>query len=94
MPSSKQARTANLILLCYVQETRYRQRYLDGIVNHETVRRIFTTRAKVIQKIRRFFDERDFMEVLCPFPQSRAFKLFPGAAVAMTPLVSFPPLRQ
>ena len=45
------------------QETRYRQRYLDGIVNHEFVRRVFDTRAKVIQKIRRFFDERGFMEV-------------------------------
>jgi len=48
-----------------VQETRYRQRYLDGIVNHDFLRRVFTTRARVIQKIRRFFDERDFMEVLC-----------------------------
>lgn len=46
-----------------LQETRYRQRYLDGIVNHSFVRRIFTTRAKVIQKIRSFFDERGFMEV-------------------------------
>ena len=45
------------------QETRYRQRYLDGIVNHQHVRKIFDTRAKIIQKIRRFFDERDFMEV-------------------------------
>lgn len=46
-----------------MQETRYRQRYLDGIVNHEHVRKVFDTRAKVIQKIRSFFDERNFMEV-------------------------------
>lgn len=59
------------------QETRYRQRYLDGIVNHETVRRIFTTRAKVIQKIRRFFDERDFMEVETPM-----MNMIPGGATA------------
>jgi len=30
-----------------LQETRYRQRYLDGIVNHDHVRNIFVTRASI-----------------------------------------------
>ena len=46
-----------------MQETRYRQRYLDGIVNHKDLRSVFTTRARIIQTMRRFFDERGFMEV-------------------------------
>ncbi|GBG83745.1 hypothetical protein CBR_g37546 [Chara braunii] len=47
------------------QETRYRQRYLDLIMNPE-VRGIFLTRTKVIQYIRRFLDERSFIEVETP----------------------------
>lgn len=44
------------------QETRYRQRYLDLMLNME-VREIFRTRSKVISHIRRFLDDRDFLEV-------------------------------
>ncbi|KAL7110602.1 hypothetical protein ACP275_05G036600 [Erythranthe tilingii] len=47
------------------QETRYRQRYLDLMLNME-VREIFKTRAKVISYIRRFLDEKDFLEVETP----------------------------
>ena len=46
-------------------ETRYRQRYLDLIANQRT-REIFRTRSKVINLIRRFLDERDFLEVETP----------------------------
>ncbi len=46
-------------------ETRYRQRYLDLIANRRTMD-IFQKRSKVINLIRRFFDERDFLEVETP----------------------------
>ena len=45
-----------------LQETRYRQRYLDLIMNSH-VRTIFETRTRIISFIRRFFDARGFMEV-------------------------------
>ncbi|XP_074291972.1 lysine--tRNA ligase, cytoplasmic-like [Silene latifolia] len=47
------------------QETRYRQRYLDLMLNGE-VREIFKTRARVISYIRRFLDNLDFVEVETP----------------------------
>ncbi|AQK64351.1 Lysine--tRNA ligase [Zea mays] len=47
------------------QETRYRQRYLDIMVNHE-VRHIFKTRSKVVSFIRKFLDDREFLEVETP----------------------------
>jgi len=56
-------------------ETRYRQRYADLAV-HPEVREIFRTRAKVIAFIRRFLDERDFLEVETPILQP----LYGGAA--------------
>ncbi|KAK4531845.1 hypothetical protein CCYA_CCYA09G2702 [Cyanidiococcus yangmingshanensis] len=46
-------------------ETRFRQRYLDLIVNRE-VRPIFELRASVIRFIRKFLDERGFLEVETP----------------------------
>lgn len=46
-------------------EQRYRQRYLDLIVNDEA-RAIFKTRSKVIRAIQGFLDARDFMEVETP----------------------------
>ncbi len=46
-------------------ELRYRQRYLDLIANQRT-KEIFKTRSKVINLIRRFLDERDFLEVETP----------------------------
>uniref|UniRef100_A0A453H4Q6 lysine--tRNA ligase n=1 Tax=Aegilops tauschii subsp. strangulata TaxID=200361 RepID=A0A453H4Q6_AEGTS len=58
------------------QETRYRQRYLDLMVNHQ-VRHIFRTRSRVISFIRRFLDERNFLEVETPM-----MNLIPGGASA------------
>ncbi|KAI6166006.1 hypothetical protein EDD17DRAFT_1550072 [Pisolithus thermaeus] len=47
------------------QETRYRKRYLDLIVSEDT-RRIFITRAKVINYIRNYFNNLGFLEVETP----------------------------
>jgi lysyl-tRNA synthetase class 2 len=47
------------------KETRYRQRYVDLIVNRE-VRTAFETRSKVIRYIRDYFNKRDFLEVETP----------------------------
>ncbi|OMO99502.1 Lysine-tRNA ligase, class II [Corchorus capsularis] len=47
------------------QETRYRQRYLDLMLNLE-VRQIFKTRSKIISYIRSFLDNLDFLEVETP----------------------------
>ena len=46
-------------------ETRYRQRYLDLIVNPE-VRETFLKRTEIIKAIRKYLDERDFVEVETP----------------------------
>ncbi|KAI0153068.1 lysyl-tRNA synthetase [Xylariaceae sp. FL1272] len=47
------------------KELRYRQRYLDLIMN-DTTREIFISRAKIIGGIRQFLNERDFLEVQTP----------------------------
>jgi len=47
-------------------ETRYRQRYLDLIANQEEVMPVFVLRSKVIRGIRRFLDDRGFLEVDTP----------------------------
>ncbi|MED6191532.1 hypothetical protein PIB30_117234 [Stylosanthes scabra] len=47
------------------QETRYRMRHLDLMLNSE-VREIFKTRSKVIAYIRKFLDNLDFLEVETP----------------------------
>ena len=46
-------------------EQRYRQRYVDLITNRES-RDVFVKRSKLIQYVRRFFEERSFMEVETP----------------------------
>ncbi len=46
-------------------ETRFRQRYLDLIVNEEA-RQVFRTRSAIIDSLRRFLTERDFLEVETP----------------------------
>ncbi|HHY91449.1 MAG TPA: lysine--tRNA ligase [Clostridiales bacterium] len=46
-------------------DLRYRQRYVDLIVNPE-VKKTFVLRSKIIKAIRRFLDERDFLEVDTP----------------------------
>jgi lysyl-tRNA synthetase class 2 len=46
-------------------ELRYRQRYVDLFMNPE-VRDVFIKRAKVVQALRQFFDERGYTEVETP----------------------------
>lgn len=58
------------------QEMRYRQRYVDLIVNPES-RDVFRTRSAVISFIRRFLDDRGFMEVETPMLHP-----IPGGAAA------------
>lgn len=57
-------------------EARYRQRYVDLMVNRE-VREVFEKRSRIIRRIRRFFEERDFLEVETPMMQP-----IPGGAAA------------
>jgi lysyl-tRNA synthetase class 2 len=49
-------------------ETRYRQRYLDLLANEE-VRNVFVLRSRVIAAVRRFMEERGFIEVETPVLQ-------------------------
>jgi len=58
------------------QETRYRQRYVDLIMNQE-VRETFHMRSKIITYIRRFFEDRGYMDVETPMLQG-----IPGGATA------------
>jgi len=46
-------------------EERFRKRYLDFIINSEK-RKIFLIRHKIIQNIRKFFDDREFIEIETP----------------------------
>lgn len=46
-------------------DLRYRQRYVDLIVNPE-VRDVFVTRSKIVRKVREFLDNRGFLEVETP----------------------------
>ena len=62
-PGHKDPDLPNPSLLFSLQDVRYRQRYLDGIVNNENMRSIFTTRARIVQFVRRYLDQRDFLEV-------------------------------
>jgi lysyl-tRNA synthetase class 2 len=57
-------------------EQRYRQRYVDLISNDE-VRQLFIKRIRIVREIRRFLDERGFLEVETPMLQS-----IPGGAAA------------
>jgi len=52
-------------------ETRFRQRYVDLIVNPE-VRSVFIKRGKIIREIRNFLDERGYLEVETPVLQTIA----------------------
>ena len=58
------------------QEVKYRQRYVDLITN-EATRNNFFIRSKVVEGIRKFLVERNFMEVETPMLQ-----VIPGGAVA------------
>lgn len=58
------------------KDTRYRHRYLDMIVNPH-VKRIFKVRNQVIDFVRSFLRERDFLEVETPM-----MNMIPGGASA------------
>ncbi|WP_075185598.1 lysine--tRNA ligase [Teredinibacter haidensis] len=58
------------------QEMRYRQRYVDLIVNPD-VRNTFVTRSRVVQFIRDYLNGRNFLEVETPMLQA-----IPGGATA------------
>ena len=58
------------------QETRYRQRYLDLLVNEES-RDVFRLRTRLVAAMRRFFDDRGFLEVETPMMHP-----IPGGATA------------
>lgn len=51
------------------KEVRYRQRYLDLIVNPE-VREVFRRRTAMVRYVRRFFEEKGFLEVETPILQA------------------------
>jgi lysyl-tRNA synthetase class 2 len=51
-------------------ETRYRQRYLDLLVNEES-RELFRTRTKIVHEVRAYLDGEGFIEVETPILQPR-----------------------
>ena len=57
-------------------EARYRQRYVDLVVNPQ-VRDVFAKRAKIVSTMRAFFDEKGYLEVETPILQP-----IPGGAAA------------
>ncbi|EGR28499.1 lysyl-tRNA synthetase, putative [Ichthyophthirius multifiliis] len=58
------------------QETRYRKRYLDLIMNPQ-IRNVFITRTKIIQYVKKYLDDRGFLEVETPM-----MNMIPGGATA------------
>ena len=58
------------------QETRYRQRYVDLIMN-ESSRQVFRRRSEIVAYIRAFLDSQDYLEVETPMMQ-----VTPGGAIA------------
>ncbi len=57
-------------------ETRYRQRYLDLIINPD-VKQIFLIRNRIVNFVRKFLNDREFMEVETPM-----MNLIAGGATA------------
>jgi len=64
------------------QEIRYRQRYVDLIVNEKS-REVFIRRSRIVQFIRSYLDAMEFLEVETPMMQP-----IPGGAVAR-PFVTY-----
>ena len=58
------------------QETRYRRRYVDLIMNEES-RSVFRKRSQIVAYIRAFLDSQDYLEVETPMMQTT-----PGGAIA------------
>jgi len=57
-------------------ETKYRQRYLD-LISNDSSREVFAKRITILREIRRFLEERDYLEVETPMMQP-----VPGGAAA------------
>ncbi len=57
-------------------ETRFRQRYVDLVMNPDA-KRVFRTRSAVLRYLREYFESRDFIEVETPMMQ-----VIPGGATA------------
>mmetsp|Transcript_21310 Transcript_21310/g.75821 ORF Transcript_21310/g.75821 Transcript_21310/m.75821 type:complete len:611 (-) Transcript_21310:127-1959(-) len=64
------------------EETRYRKRYLDLMVN-EGGAKVFETRARIVSSVRKYLDERGFLEVETPM-----MNMVAGGAVAK-PFVTY-----
>jgi lysyl-tRNA synthetase class 2 len=64
------------------REQRYRQRYVDLIINEES-RQVFQRRSKIIEFVRQYLNQRGFMEVETPMMQ-----VIPGGATAR-PFVTY-----
>merc|ERR1711892_824026 len=58
------------------KETRFRQRYLDLIINADVAKK-FKVRAQIVSYMRRFFDQMGFLEIETPM-----MNMFPGGATA------------
>jgi len=58
------------------KETRFRQRYLDLIINADVARK-FQVRAQIVSYMRRFFDQMGFLEIETPM-----MNMIPGGATA------------
>ncbi|KAI3845142.1 hypothetical protein MKX03_019809 [Papaver bracteatum] len=69
------------------QETRYRQRYLDLMLNPE-VRKIFRTLGKVVKYIRKFLDYLDFEEVETPMMSMIADRAAANQVITNTTRIS------
>jgi len=72
IPIAKEALDENGNKIVYDQfadkELRYRQRYVDLIVNPE-VKKVFITRSKIVTEIRKYLDEKGIIEVETPILQ-------------------------
>ena len=70
-------------------EKRYRQRYLDLIVSPQT-RETFRRRAQLVSTLRRWLDDRGFLEIETPVLQSVPGGQMPGHLKPITTPLIFP----
>jgi lysyl-tRNA synthetase class 2 len=68
LPVVKRDKAGNVYDAFTDPEQRYRQRYVDLTVNPE-VRKIFVKRSRIVSSMRRFFDEKGWLEVETPILQ-------------------------
>lgn len=76
LPSAKVDDAGNVYDKFSDPELRYRMRYVDLVVNHE-VKNIFLARTKIMQSMRSFFNDHEYLEVETPILQP-----IPGGASA------------